>query len=409
MLALMFFTGASLAHAQQPRTLERRVTEIPAARLLSSPPAALVDARRQEAAAYLVRYTRPAWFVWVFLQIAALVYVWRSGWAARARDALRRSFRPLWIVRFCFGGFVVMVAEVAALPAQFYDYRIYRIMGLSTQHAGSWWSDILLTTALEMVVVGVAVVVILWLVDRTHLWWVYTVALIAVSSFALSFVYPILVEPLFNHFTALPAKSSLTPQVRTLAARAGAVNLPILISDLSRRTRAGNAYVIGIGPSKRIVIGDTLLNTATEPEVVFVVAHELGHNAHADTFKGAIFGALVFIFGAALAVLIADRIAFRRDDDPLSRLPLVAALLFVMSIVFMPLINGYSRTIEADADSYALQLTRDRVAGTRAFVRFADGDLALLCPGRLARVFWYTHPPLGTRISSLNGQPNPCP
>ena len=67
------------------------------------------------------------------------------------------------------------------------------------------------------------------------------------------------------------------------------------------------------------------------------------------------------------------------------------------------------RTIEASADAYALQLTHDRVGGTRAFVRFADEDLALLCPSRFARLYWYTHPPLGTRIANINGQSNPCP
>jgi len=142
---------------------------------------------------------------------------------------------------------------------------------------------------------------------------------------------------------------------------------------------------------------------------ITVVLVVLAVNYVGDTLRGALFGGVVFILAAALAVLVADQVGFRRDDDPLSRLPLVGALLGCMYLLFLPAVNGYSRTIEASADSYALALTGDRVGGARAFVRFADEGLALLCPGRLARLYWYTHPPLGTRISNLSGQPNPCP
>jgi STE24 endopeptidase len=260
-----------------------------------------------------------------------------------------------------------------------------------------------------MTVIGLAVTAILWLVDKSHQWWIYVVGLAFATSFFLSFVYPIAVDPLFNHFSALPANRPLTQRIHALAEKAGEGNLPIYVSDLSRRTRAGNAYVVGIGSSKRIVIGDTLLSGATDAEILFVLAHELGHDVNHDTFKGALFGALIFIFAAALTVLISDRVGFRRDDDPLSRLALVGAMLGVMYVVFLPVVNGYSRTVESNADTYAMQLDPDREAGTRTFVRFADEDLALLCPSRAARVFWYTHPPVGTRISFANGQPNPCP
>ena len=413
--ATVLLAGAMLAcgaaaHAQIGQTaLERRVTEIPASKLLSESPAALVDPRRQEAAHQLIHYTRPAWFAWIALQLLALFYLWASGTAARARDSLKRSIRSQAAVRFIFGAALTALVQLVALPPQFFDYRVLRVMGLSTQPTGSWLSDIVLSALLEMVIVGVLVVIILWLVDRTHLWWVFLAGLIFALTFFLSFVFPILIEPIFNHFTTLPPKRALSARIEALARRAGEGDLPIFVSDLSRRTHAGNAYVVGIGPTRRIVIGDTLLDSATDAEIVFIVAHELGHDVHRDTVRGALFGAVIFIVAAALAVLIADQVGFRRDDDPLSRLPLVGALLGCMYLLFLPAVNGYSRTIEASADAYALRLTGDRVGGVRAFVRFADEDLALLCPGRLARLYWYTHPPLGTRISILNGQPNPCP
>ncbi|MBV9276638.1 MAG: M48 family metalloprotease [Candidatus Eremiobacteraeota bacterium] len=407
---LSLIVCASAAYAQvAERQMERRVTAIPESELLSRTPDKLVDEHRQAAAHQLVSLTRPAWFLWIALQLFALFYLWASGTAARSRDTLKRSIRSTALVRFIFGAALTAVVQLVALPAEFFDYRVLRVMGLSSQTTGSWFSDIVITALLEMVVIGIIVVVVLWLVDRTHLWWVYVAGLIFGLTFLLSYVFPIAIEPIFNHFAPLPANRPLTAQIEALAKRAGEGNLPIYVSDLSRRTHAGNAYVVGIGPSRRIVVGDTLLNSATDREILFIVAHELGHDVHGDTFRGALFGGILFVVAAALSVLIADRVGFRRDDDPLSRLTLVGAILGCIYLLFLPLANGYSRQIEASADAYALQLTHDRAAGARAFVRFADEDLALICPSRFARLYWYTHPPLGTRITNLNGQPNPCP
>ena len=408
LVMLCLTSGFARADVQQS-TLERRVSAMTPAQLLSKPPAQLVDANRQAAAQYLVRYSRPAWFVWIGFQIFTLLYLWQSGIAARTRDALKRKISSIWGVRFVFGALIALAVQIAALPAEFYDYRILRLMGLSTQPPAGWWTDLLVSTLLEMLVLGAVVALILWAVDRTRLWWIYVMLGAFAASVFLSFIFPLAIEPLFNHFTPLPEGQPLTARIHELARKAGDGGLPIFISDLSRRTKAGNAYVVGIGSSKRIVIGDTVLHVASDDEVLFILAHELGHDVHGDTFRGSLFAGFIFILAATLAVLIADRIGFRRDDDPLSRLTLVGALLGCMYLVFLPVINGYSRGVEAAADTYALQLDPDRVAGTRMFVRFADEDMALLCPGRLARIYWYTHPPIGSRISNANGQPNPCP
>lgn len=408
-MLLAVIIGVTAGSVRAQTGIERRVSAIPAAQLLSQSPQQLVDPGRQQAAQYFARYTRPAWFVWIGLQILLLLYLWSSGTAARVRDWLRRRLRNIVFVRFFFGAFLAGAVQVAGLPSAFFDYRILRIMGISTQRPGSWWSDVVLGAGLGMVLLGIAVVIILWLVDRTRAWWVWMVGGIFAAAFFLSFIYPVAIEPIFNHFTPLPANRQLTANIHKLAEKAGAGDLPVYVSDLSRRTKSGNAYVVGIGPSKRIVVGDTLLTQSTDGEILFVLAHELGHDVHHDTVRGSIFGAIIFIFGAALAVLIADRVGFRRDDDPLSRLALVGSLLACMYVLFLPVINGYSRTLESSADQYALQLDPDRVSGTRAFVRFADEGVTLLCPGRLARIYWYSHPPIGTRISSVNGSPNPCP
>lgn len=408
-LAVAFFAVAGVASAQSQSTLEKRVSAIPAARLLHDAPSALVDPNRQIAAEHLIRYTRPAWFVYEALQLGVLLWLWRSGNAARLREFIRRWVPSRLATRFVFGAALALILQLATLPASFFDYRVYRVFGLSTQLFPSWIRDVAVSTALEMLVIGAIVAGVLWLVEATRLWWIYTIVSVFAISLFLSFVYPLVVEPLFYRFTPFPVQKPLGLRIEDLAARAGQGHPPIYISNMSSRTREGNAYLVGIGPSKRIVVGDTLLAGSSGDEVVFILAHELGHAVHHDTLKGSFFGAIIFIFAAALSVLIADRIGFRRDDDPLSRLALVGALLICMDLIFMPLINGYSRSVEHNADAFALQMTNDRVAGARTFVRFADEDIAPLCPAKLARLYWYTHPPLGSRIAFVQGTPDPCP
>jgi Zn-dependent protease with chaperone function len=111
----------------------------------------------------------------------------------------------------------------------------------------------------------------------------------------------------------------------------------------------------------------------------------------------------------ALAVVIADRVGFRRDDDPLARLSIVFALLGTLGLLATPIYNSYSRNLESRADAYALALTGDRISAVRAYVRFADETLAPLCPSRLVRIYFYNSPPLGTRIARADGKTNPCP
>lgn len=410
-IMVLFGTSAPAANSTfaGPSALDRRVSAIPAERILSQSPTALVDPARQRAAQSLVRFTRPVWFVWTFSEILLLLYFWRSGKGARLRDYLRRHAPNVYVLRFVFGATLALVTQIATLPAAFFDYRLFRIVGLSTETFGNWVNDTLISYALTMLVAGTFITVVLTLVDRTHLWYLYVMAGVFATAFFLSFVNPIVIEPLFNHYTLLREDRPVVRRLRALTERVGLGDLPLYVTDLSRRSNTGNAYVVGLGSSRRIVLGDTLLSTATDDEIVFTLAHELGHQVHRDIWRGTIFGSIVFILAAAIAVLIADRVGFRRDDDALSRLTLVGSLLLALSVVSMPVVNGFSRTIEADADRFAIQVDHDPVAGARTFIRFADDGMALVCPSRLARLFFYDHPPLGTRIAALTGQRNPCP
>jgi Zn-dependent protease with chaperone function len=151
-----------------------------------------------------------------------------------------------------------------------------------------------------------------------------------------------------------------------------------------------------------------LIAHATMGEVLFLTARELGHYAHGDDFRLSLLWTFLFIFCTALAVVCADRVGFRRDDDPLARLSLVFAFLGLFGLAVTPLYNAYSRNNESRADAYAVALTHDRASAIRAYVRIADETLAPLCPARGVRLYFYNSPPLGTRIAKVAGRRDPC-
>jgi STE24 endopeptidase len=406
-LLVLCLAGAR-ADAAVPSYVDRRVTALPAPVLLHRPAQALVDRRRQRVAVELRRYTRPLFFLWALSQIAALYFLWSTGWAARLRDALKRAIGSVTLVRFVYGAALAAVAALAAFPAALILYRVERAFGLSAETGGTWLHDGLATLAIQAVSIGIIIAFVLALVDRTRLWYLYAMAGLFVATLAMAFLEPVVVAPLFDRFTPLPATSALQTPLRALERKAGISAAPIYVANYSRRSPVAVADISGFGPTKRIVLGDTLLRSATQGEVLFVTAREIGHYVNGDDFRLSLFWTFLFIFCIALGVVAADRVGFRRDDDPLARLAMALAFMGLAGLLVTPVYNGYSRALEARADAYGLALTGNRASAVRSFVRTADESLAPLCTSLPVKLFFYNSPPLGSRIAAVTGRADPC-
>lgn len=385
------------------------MTAIPQAALLNGSPRALLDQHRQMVSLRFTSWTRPLFFVWAFSMIGASLYLWRSGRAARLRDFLKRRIRPPLLLRFAYGSLFAGILGAAGLPAAFIRYRIAVVYELTAQPAHSWLRDQLLTIGLDAIISGLVVVFVLTLVARTHLWYVYTAGAVVCFSFAINYVEPVMIAPLYNSYHALPESNPLFARLHDLERRAGLEGVPIYVDDQSKQTAIINANVAGYGALRRIVLGDNLLADTTPGEVLFITAHEMGHSVRNDVFRLTLLGTLLLLVTAACAVITADRVGFRRDDDPLSRLALVTVLLGVFGLLLFPAFNAYSSRVEARADAFGLALSGERASAVRAFVRFADEGLAPYCPPKLVRFYFYDHPPIGSRIAAALGKPDPCP
>jgi STE24 endopeptidase len=228
--------------------------------------------------------------------------------------------------------------------------------GLSHQAWGAFAVDLAKGLAVDLVATSIAVVVLVGVARRWPRAWPAVAGLLVAGLVMLgSFVYPLLVEPLFNSFEPLP-QGQLRTQIFDLADREGVQIDDVLVADASRRTTTLNAYVSGFGSTRRVVVYDNLVDSSSgvdDREALSVVAHELAHARHDDVLTGSLLGAAGALLGVGLLGLVVGGVAEPR------RVPLVLALIAVATVLTSPVQNGISRRIETRADVDALRATGD--------------------------------------------------
>ena len=234
-------------------------------------------------------------------------------------------------------------------------------------------------------------------------WWIPGAALGALLVVVISFLYPVLIEPVFNKFTPMPP-GELRSSLLELARRDGIAIEDVLVADASRRTTALNAYVSGIGSTRRIVVYDTALEQLRPEEIRSVVAHELGHVKHHDVWFGTALGAVGAAATVCLLYLLLGnaRVLSRAGVASLAdarSVPLVLALVAVLTTLGGPVQLVMSRRIEARADVHALDLTRDPDTFIDMQRRLAVTNLSDLDPAPLVYVLFASHPTAPERIA----------
>jgi STE24 endopeptidase len=284
------------------------------------------------------------------------------------------------------------------LPLRAIARRRGLAVGLVTQSWRGWAADLLKGTAIETVLAagaGGAAVAIMRRYPRG--WWLPAATGSVLFGAGLAALAPVVLDPLFNDFTPLP-EGRTRSDVLELASAAGVTVGEVFSVDASRRTTAANAYVAGLGPTKRVVLFDTLLDRYSRDEVRVVVAHELAHVRNRDVPRGVLYAALV----APAAGLAVQRISWalsaeRGTAAALPALALAAALVGAPTEVIG---NRLSRAIERRSDAYSLTLT----GAPEAFISFeraiALQNVADLEPPRWLTSLLATHPPTAERIGA---------
>jgi STE24 endopeptidase len=349
---------------------------------------------------------RPSIYGTLVLGLTVTLLLGLTPLGARLVELAGRPFGGHWLARVLIGGLVVaFTGEVVALPFAAWQHRVLNRYGLSTQDWGGWAVDLLKGYAVGAVIAMVGLFgfyAVAQLAPRW--WWAWGAAGAAGLVTLLTFVFPVVVEPVFNRFTPMPA-GELRSELVAMAARDGVPVKDVLVADASRRTTALNAYVSGLGPTRRIVVYDTLLREAPPAEVSSVVAHELGHAKDRDVATGTLVGALgaaaavcaLYLLGGWLPLLRRAGVDSLADPRSIGLLLAVAAL---VGLVGGPAQNLVSRRIEARADAHALDLTRDPASFESMEVRLSAVNLADPDPNRIEYALFASHPSTVERIAA---------
>jgi len=326
------------------------------------------------------------------------------GFTARGARLLGNRRLPWALTGVGMVAAVLSIGRLATLPFALMGRHQRLENGLTNQTLGPWVVDQLKSLGVGIVVTSLALLVLVGCARRWRTWWPAIAAgLSAALVFLGSFVYPLLVEPVFNHFEPMP-DGSLREEIFALADAEGVEIDDVLVADASRRTTTLNAYVSGFGGTRRVVVYDNLVETLPEDQALSVVAHELAHARHGDVIVGTALGAAGAVFGVGLAALIVGSRGARRRAgaagmaDP-RVVALVLALTALGSLASLPVQNGTSRRIETRADVDALRATDDPQAFREMQRRLAIRSISDPTPPPLSQFWFGSHPTVLERVA----------
>jgi STE24 endopeptidase len=283
------------------------------------------------------------------VELGLLVYVVR-----RPPERLRRAFRRPLLAGAGTAAAISVVLRVVTLPVSAVSRERGKDVGLVTQDWVGWLGDVALGTAIDVVLVGAGGALLVFGMRRFgRRWWAPATALVVAFGVAITYLSPIVLDPLFNRFEPLP-RGQLRSDVLELAQAAGVEVGEVYEMDASRRTTAANAYVAGLGRTKRVVLYDTLLRDFDRDEVRLVLAHELAHVHYRDVPRGLLYLAIVAPFGMFAVARLTERWA--PGGGP-AAVPAVVLAVSIMLPAVTAVSNQLSRAVEARADRYSMELT----------------------------------------------------
>jgi STE24 endopeptidase len=349
--------------------------------------------------------------VYGLLILLGLLYL---GIAAKYRDIAEASGKNRFVQALIFVALFLVTTTALQFPLDAYQQSISRQYGLSVQGWGSWFGDVLK----GMLVGYVFLTIVAWLIAMLirvspRRWWLYSWAMVFVLLVFVVAISPVVIDPLFNKFEPLDKSNPQLVDAIEKVTQRGGLTIPrdrMFLMKASEKVTTLNAYVTGFGPSKRVVVWDTTIKNATTPETLFVYGHEMGHYVLNHIVIGLAAAAVGLFIGFYLLYCIANwafpRFQQRwrmREPWDWAALVMLVLIFSIISTVSAPIGNGFSRTLEHNADVYGLEVTHglnpnSQEAAAHAFQVLGELALSYPYPSDFY-VFWYAdHPPIRDRV-----------
>jgi STE24 endopeptidase len=330
------------------------------------------------------------------------------------RDLAERASKNSFVQTLIFVPLLTLLIAIISLPIDIYEQHISRVYGLSVQGWASWAGDWCKAEAVSLVILVLVVFGLFRIIRKSpQRWWFYFWLLTLPFLVLLIFAAPVILDPLFNTFEPLEKKQPLLVSEIEKVTQRGGLSIPrdrMFEMEASEKVTTYNAYVTGIGATKRVVVWDNTSRDMTIPETLFVFGHEMGHYVLNHVYKGLAFFAALMLAGfwlgrrIVLAMLARWGESWRiRGINDLAALPVLMLALSLLSLVGEPIGNAFSRHIEHQADIYGLEVTHglfpnNGEVAASAFQKLGEKSYDYPTPNPLL-VFWsYSHPSIPDRI-----------
>lgn len=333
--------------------------------------------------------------IWLILFLA-------GGWSVNLKQWLSTVTANYYLLVALYLVVFIIFMELVMLPLNFVsDFWLEHYFSLSNEKLTTWVLDELKGLFLSLVLFLPLALVIYYFIQLTsNFWWVYAAIIWSLYSVFIAFIAPIVIMPLFNKFEPLKDEE-MTEEIKKLARKAGLKITQVLVTDMSKRTKKANAYFAGVGRTKRVVLGDTLINNFSPSEILAVIAHELGHWAKGHINKNLYLNVAV----GFVSFYLVDKFLnfgvdyFQLDNKTnIASFPLFILGFLLLSAVLMPAMNAISRYFETEADLFELELLRQPEATISCFKKLGEQNLADPDPHPLIEFLFYSHPSLSKRI-----------
>ncbi len=344
---------------------------------------------------------------WSWFVPALILFTGFSGWLGRQAKRIGRWEVP---ATFVFVFLYFLIDYLLSFPLSYFrDFVRPHEFGLSNQSFARWLDHSLMGTLVNVVIFGTTFMALRELIRRSpRRWWIYCSLLVGTVVFFVRFIQPVWIDPLTNRYGPLKDKM-LEADIVALANRAGIEGARIYEVDMSADTKALNGQVVGLGATKRIVLWDTIIANCDRDELKFVMAHEMGHYVLGHVLMGSLLVSLTYAGALGLAAALGHRVITKLKERlgfeslaDLGAIPLLLLFVGVFSFLTAPLLNGFSRHIEHEADRFALELTQNNRGAASYFVKSQEHNLMVSRPVALVHFWRGTHPSLAERIKFAN-------
>jgi len=365
-------------------------------------PHPLLDPEKQRRARQYEKEKRHLGLTGTLISLLGLLGLYFSGLSSWA-SGLFADTAFLWVF-LAYGALFLSVMTVLGLPLNYTSGFVHEHKwDFSNYTKSSWFWEQCKSFVVSLIFLYVILGILLWVMDHfPQIWWLIASISLATVSVIFATLFPVLILPIFNKYTPIEDEK-LTETLERILAQGGLKSSGFFQEDMSRQTKKENAFLAGLGKTRRVVLGDNLMRNMNIPEIESIIAHEVGHYRYRHIWKHILIGTfqqvLTFYLLHHLIRVIYNEFPLSSREN-LALLPLLAILIGLLSGFLGPMGQALSRRFERQADAYALSVCADARPFQTALAGLADRNLANAYPAWWIKLLYYSHPPIGERLES---------